>query len=199
MIDRQLTDQIDYRLSTTIWRRVEPGADRRSSPSITDAPAGAGVPQPARRVHRHHGEQAQIESTTGQSLQAIEWVGLLLLLLILMALIVVLPADGLGRSSPARWPGLGHAGRAAAQARPPALARAQFHLEPTTALPEHGAAPYVRGSHRRRSLPAHRRGPGGRLPGSVSNRSTKMSRSRIFRGRVGGRHHGSGGRSRQRR
>lgn len=39
--------------------------------------------------------RALIEATTGQSLQPIEWIGLLLLLLILMALIVVLPGGTL--------------------------------------------------------------------------------------------------------
>ena len=115
--------------------------------------------------------RAQIEATTGQSLQPIEWIGLLLLLLILMALIVVLPGGTVVGSAHRRRAGrhAGDAGRAAPQARPPALARAQLHLGAHgAAVPEHGPAPVrAPAGHRQRSLPPFGAGPGCRLPGSV--------------------------------
>lgn len=93
LIDRQLTHQIDYRLldnhlstpshlaltGTVIAlvpeTRQQQVAYRSLLDTCVDMTAG----------------RAQIEATIGQSLQSIEWTGLLLLLLILMSLIVVLP------------------------------------------------------------------------------------------------------------
>jgi hypothetical protein len=93
LIDRQLTHQIDYRLLD----------NHLSTPSHL-ALTGAIIaldPQTLQEEQAYRSlldtcidmtaNRAQIEATTGQSLQPIEWIGLLLLLLILMALIVVLP------------------------------------------------------------------------------------------------------------
>jgi hypothetical protein len=97
LIDRQLTHQIDYRL-----------LDNHLSTSSHLALMGAIIeldPQTRREEQAYRSlldtcidmtaNRAQIEATTGQSLQPIEWIGLLLLLLILMALIVVLPGGTL--------------------------------------------------------------------------------------------------------
>ena len=93
LIDRQLTDQIDYRLVDNFL----------SSPShlaLTDAVISL---EPRTRqeevVYKEAvqicidmgSNRALIEAASGQSLSAIEWTGLLLLLLLLMALIAVLP------------------------------------------------------------------------------------------------------------
>ena len=93
MIDRQLTDQIDYRL-------LDNHLATPSNLALTAAIIALD-PQTLQQEQAYRSlldvciditaNRAQIESTTGQSLQAIEWVGLLLLLLTLMALIVVLP------------------------------------------------------------------------------------------------------------
>lgn len=93
LIDRQLTHQIDYQLHD----------NHMSTPShlaLTDAVVALD-PQTLREEQAYRSlldtcidmtaNRSQIEATTGQSLQPIEWTGLLLLLLILMALIVVLP------------------------------------------------------------------------------------------------------------
>jgi hypothetical protein len=100
LIDRQLTHQIDYQLLD----------NHLSTPSHL-ALTGAIIeldPQSRREEQAYRSlldtcigmtaNRAQIEATTGQSLQPIEWVGLLLLLLILMALIVVLPGRTLWRA-----------------------------------------------------------------------------------------------------
>jgi len=93
LIDRQLTDQIDYRLVDNFL----------SSPShlaLTEAIISL---EPRNRqeevVYKAAVEicmdmgsnRALIEAASGQSLSAIEWTGLLLLLLLLMGLIAVLP------------------------------------------------------------------------------------------------------------
>jgi hypothetical protein len=97
LIDRQLTDQIDYRL-------VDNHLSTPSHMALTDA-ALALEPTTSQQSGTYRGlvdtciemasNRALIEATTGQSLQPIEWIGLLLLLLILMALIVVLPGGTL--------------------------------------------------------------------------------------------------------
>ena len=97
LIDHQLTDQIDYRLVDNFL----------SSPShlaLTDAVISL---EPGTRqeevVYKAAVEicvdmgsnRALIEAASGQSLSAIEWTGLLLLLLLLMSLIAVLPGGTL--------------------------------------------------------------------------------------------------------
>ncbi len=97
LIDCQLTDQIDYRLVDNFL----------SSPShlaLTDAIISL---EPRNRqeevVYKAAVEicvdmgsnRALIEAASGQSLSAIEWTGLLLLLLLLMGLIAVLPGGTL--------------------------------------------------------------------------------------------------------
>ena len=93
LIDRQLTDQIDYRL-------VDNHLSTPSHLALTDA-VFALEPTTPHESGAFRGlvdtciemasNRALIEASTGQSLQPIEWTGLLLLLLILMALITVLP------------------------------------------------------------------------------------------------------------
>jgi hypothetical protein len=93
MIDHQLTDQIDYRL-------LDNHLATPSNLALTAAVIELD-PQTLQQEQAYRSlldvciditaNRAQIESTTGQSLQPIEWSGLLLLLLILLALIVVLP------------------------------------------------------------------------------------------------------------
>ena len=93
MIDHQLTDQIDYRL-------VDNHLATQSNLALTAAVIELD-PQTLQQEQAYRSlldvciditaNRAQIEATTGQSLQPIEWTGLLLLLLILMAVIVVLP------------------------------------------------------------------------------------------------------------
>ncbi len=97
LIDRQLTDQIDYRL-------VDNHLSAPSHMALTDA-ALALEPTTTQQSGAYRGlvdtcvemasNRALIEATTGQSLQPIEWIALLLLLLILMTLIVVLPGGTL--------------------------------------------------------------------------------------------------------
>lgn len=97
MIDHQLTDQIDYRL-------VDNHLATPSNLALTAAIIELD-PQTLQQEQAYRSlldvciditaNRAQIESTTGQSLQPIEWIGLLLLLLILMSLIVVLPGGTL--------------------------------------------------------------------------------------------------------
>jgi hypothetical protein len=93
LIDRQLTNQIDYRLVDNF----------RSSPSHLALTETVIALQPTTRqqdvVYKEvvevcismASDRALIEATTGQSLSPIEWTGLLLLLLLLMSLIAVLP------------------------------------------------------------------------------------------------------------
>jgi hypothetical protein len=93
MIDHQLTDQIDYRL---LDNHLATPSNLTLTAAIIDLdPRGVRQEQAYRRLLEVcvdiTANRAQIESTTGQSLQPIEWIGLLLLLLILMTLIVVLP------------------------------------------------------------------------------------------------------------
>jgi hypothetical protein len=93
MIDHQLTDQIDYRL-------VDNHLATPSNLALTAAIIELD-PQTLQQEQAYRSlldvciditaNRAQIEATTGQSLQPIEWIGLLLLLLILLSLIVVLP------------------------------------------------------------------------------------------------------------
>ena len=97
MIDRQLTDQIDYRL---LDNHLATPSNLALTAAIIALDPQTLQQEQAYRSLLHvcvdiTANRAQIESTTGQSLQAIEWVGLLLLLLILMALIVVLPGGTL--------------------------------------------------------------------------------------------------------
>jgi hypothetical protein len=97
MIDHQLTDQIDYRL-------VDNHLATPSNLALTAAIIELD-PQTLQQEQAYRSlldvciditaNRAQIEATTGQSLQPIEWIGLLLLLLILLALIVVLPGGTL--------------------------------------------------------------------------------------------------------
>jgi len=93
LVDRQLTDQIDYRL-------VDNHLSNPSHLALNDA---VFLLDPKTRqeeisyrslVHtciEMTANRALIEATTGQSLSTIEWLGLLLLLVILLSLIVVLP------------------------------------------------------------------------------------------------------------
>lgn len=93
LIDRQLTHQIDYRL-------LDNHLSTPSHLALTAAIISLD-PQTLQEEQAYRSlldtcidmtaNRSQIEATTGQSLQPIEWIGLLLLLLILMALIVVLP------------------------------------------------------------------------------------------------------------
>jgi hypothetical protein len=93
MIDHQLTDQIDYRL---VDNHLATPSNLALTATIIDLD-----PQTLQQEQAYRSlldvciditaNRAQIEATTGQSLQPIEWIGLLLLLLILLALIVVLP------------------------------------------------------------------------------------------------------------
>jgi hypothetical protein len=93
LIDRQLTHQIDYRL---LDNHLATPAHLALTAAITELD-----PQTLQEEQAYRSllgvcidmtaNRSQIEATTGQSLQPIEWTGLLLLLLILMALIVVLP------------------------------------------------------------------------------------------------------------
>jgi hypothetical protein len=93
LIDRQLTHQIDYRL-------LDNHLSTPSHLALTAAIISLD-PQTPREEQAYRSlldtcidmtaNRSQIEATTGQSLQPIEWTGLLLLLLILMALIVVVP------------------------------------------------------------------------------------------------------------
>ena len=86
MIDHQLTDQIDYRL-------VDNHLATPSNLALTAAIIELD-PQTLQQEQAYRSlldvciditaNRAQIEATTGQSLQPIEWIGLLLLLLILM-------------------------------------------------------------------------------------------------------------------
>jgi hypothetical protein len=97
MIDHQLTDQIDYRL-------VDNHLATPSNLALTAAIIEL-EPQTLQQEQAYRSlldvciditaNRAQIEATTGQSLQPIEWTGLLLLLLILLSLIVVLPGGTL--------------------------------------------------------------------------------------------------------
>ena len=97
LIDRQLTDQIDYRLVDNF----------RSAPSHVLLPNAVIALEPTTPqqevIYKQAVEvcidmvsdRALIEAATGQSLSAIEWTSLLLLLLLLMALIAVLPGGTL--------------------------------------------------------------------------------------------------------
>ncbi|HEY5385164.1 MAG TPA: hypothetical protein VIJ56_07995 [Acidimicrobiales bacterium] len=97
MIDHQLTDQIDYRL---VDNHLATPSNLALSSAIIELD-----PQTLQQEQAYRSlldvciditaNRAQIEATTGQSLQPIEWIGLLLLLLILLSLIVVLPGGTL--------------------------------------------------------------------------------------------------------
>jgi hypothetical protein len=93
LIDRQLTHQIDYRLLDN--HLATPSHLALTAAIIELDPQTLQQEQAYRSLLDvcidMTANRSQIEATTGQSLQPIEWTGLLLLLLILMALIVVLP------------------------------------------------------------------------------------------------------------
>jgi hypothetical protein len=93
LIDRQLTHQIDYRLLDN--HLATPSHLALTAAIIELDPETLQEEQAYRSLLDvcidMTANRSQIEATTGQSLQPIEWTGLLLLLLILMALIVVLP------------------------------------------------------------------------------------------------------------
>ena len=90
LIDQQLTDQIDYKL-------IDNHLSARSHQVLcglcmSQSPQEEVIYKELVRISIDMGaDRAQIESATGQSLSAIEWTGLLLLLLLLIALIAVLP------------------------------------------------------------------------------------------------------------
>ncbi len=97
LIDRQLTDQIDYRL-------VDNYLSTPSHLALTQAVISLEPRTPQQEiVYKEAVEicidmgsnRALIEAASGQSLSPIEWTGLLLLLLLLMALIAVLPGGTL--------------------------------------------------------------------------------------------------------
>ena len=206
MIDHQLTDQIDYRL-------VDNHLATPSNLALTAAIIELD-PQTLQQEQAYRSlldvciditaNRAQIESTTGQSLQPIEWIGLLLLLLILMSLIVVLPGGTL-------WGALIAGALAGTLVTLVVLLRKldllRWHevssiWEPThAAVPEHGPAPLrAAASHHRRALPAFRGGPGGRLPRPLPQPVDEDRHARrSLSGRARGRCHGCGGRSRRRR
>jgi hypothetical protein len=93
LIDRQLTDQIDYRL-------VDYHRASASYMCLTEALYGL-TPRNAQQEGVYRDvvqlgttmtvDRALIEAATGQAMSAIEWTGLLLLLLLLLGLIAVLP------------------------------------------------------------------------------------------------------------
>jgi hypothetical protein len=97
LIDRHLTDQIDYRL---VDHHV-------ASPSYVEMTDAVYALSPSARneevVHKElvslsislGQDRVLIEAATGQSLSPIEWSGLLLLLLVLLGLIAVLPGGTL--------------------------------------------------------------------------------------------------------
>jgi hypothetical protein len=97
LIDRQLTDQIDYRL-------VDNYLSAPSHLALTNAVISLEPGTPKQEiVYKEAVEicidmgsnRALIEAASGQSLSPMEWTGLLLLLLLLMALIAVLPGGTL--------------------------------------------------------------------------------------------------------
>ena len=97
LIDRQLTHQIDYRLldnhlSTPSHLALTAAIIELDPQTLQEEQAYRSLLDTCIDMTAN---RAQIEATTGQSLQPIEWTGLLLLLLILMALIVVLPGGTL--------------------------------------------------------------------------------------------------------
>jgi hypothetical protein len=93
LIDRQLTDQIDYRLVDNHLSALSHQLLTASIYSLDpqDRQEEAIYKELVRIGIDMSADRALIESTTGQSLSAIEWTGLLLLLLLLIALIAVLP------------------------------------------------------------------------------------------------------------
>ncbi len=93
LIDRQLTDQIDYRLldnhlSAPSHLELIDAVYALDPRSFREEVAYQGLVDTCTDMNSN---RALIEGTTGQSLSTIEWIGLLLLLAILLALIVVLP------------------------------------------------------------------------------------------------------------
>ncbi len=93
LIDRQLTHQIDYRL---LDNHLSTPSHLALTGTVISLDPDTRQQQVAYRslldtCTAMTADRAQIEATIGQSLQSIEWFGLLLLLFILMSLIVVLP------------------------------------------------------------------------------------------------------------
>jgi hypothetical protein len=93
LVDRQLTDQIDYRL-------IDNHLSSGSHVPLIAAVYALNPRTPQEQVIYKEvvkicinmgGNRALIESASGQSLSSLEWTGLLLLLLSLMAVIAVLP------------------------------------------------------------------------------------------------------------
>ncbi len=97
LIDRQLTDQIDYRLVDNYLSAPSHQELTRTVISLEPrTPQQEVVYKEAVEICIDMGSnRALIEATGGQSLSTIEWNGLLLLLLLLMALIAVLPGGTL--------------------------------------------------------------------------------------------------------
>lgn len=93
LIDRHLTDQIDYRLVD--YHRATPSYLELSTAvhSLDPmTPQQEGVYKELIALcMKMQADRAMIEAATGQSLSPIEWVGLSLLLLLLLGLIAVLP------------------------------------------------------------------------------------------------------------
>ena len=206
LIDHQLTHQIDYRL-------VDNHLSTPSHLALTAAIIALD-PQTLQEEQAYRSlldicidmtaNRAQIEATTGQSLQPIEWIGLLLLLLILMALIVVLPGGTV-------WGALIAGALAGTLVTLVVLLRKldllRWHerssiWEPTTRLfRSMGLHPYVP----RQVIIDGRYRPFGIVrvvdyPDPYPNRSTKVVIARrVLPAFAGERHRGCGGRSRQRR
>ena len=97
LIDRRITDQIDYRL-------VDNHLSSRSQIELADAvyqldPSTRQLEAVYKELVKltidMGADRALIEAATGQALSAIEWSGLLLLLLLLLGLIAVLPGGTL--------------------------------------------------------------------------------------------------------
>ena len=93
LIDRHLTDQIDYRLVD--YHRASPSylelVEALYALDPSNAQQDAVYKELVALCIAMGNDRALIEATTGQALSPLEWVGLLLLLLLLLALIAVLP------------------------------------------------------------------------------------------------------------
>ena len=186
LIDRQLTDQIDYRL-------VDNFLSSSSHLALINAVIAL---EPRTRqeevVYKEAVEicidmgsnRALIEAASGQALSAIEWSGLLLLLLLLMGLIAVLPGGTLWGALVA---GLMAGTLVTLIVLLRKLDRLRWHertsiWEPTARLFRSMGRDPVRAprSHRFRPLPTHRPDPGGRLRRSLSQQESEARHGEGF-------------------
>jgi hypothetical protein len=93
LVDRHLTDQIDYRLvdyhrATSSYLHL---TDEIHALDPVNSQQEAVYKELVSLCIGMRSDRALIESATGQEMSAIEWIGLLLLLLVLLGLIAVLP------------------------------------------------------------------------------------------------------------